>query len=212
MSAWKASASRSNCSLMCSSKVCGTPTGTLISVGRDRRGLHGDLQPALDLADVLGVVVEPRAIGRRRTSLRRRERLPVSESRMLPSRLRRAGALLGRAAVSEHALEHHLRIQLHRQRLGRRGPGDRVGVGAAVTLAAVAGIRARILDRELHGRHQVIPADLLRDDLIDGGARVARRRRRSSWVCSRTGTRRQPSGRRRSRREAARPSGNAGRS
>ena len=33
MSAWKASASRSNCSLMCSSKVCGTPTGTPISVG-----------------------------------------------------------------------------------------------------------------------------------------------------------------------------------
>ncbi len=32
---------------------------------RDRRSLHGDLQPPLDLADVLGIVVEPRR-GRRR--------------------------------------------------------------------------------------------------------------------------------------------------
>ena len=33
---------------------------------RDGRSLHGNLQPALDLADVLGVVIEPRAVVGRR--------------------------------------------------------------------------------------------------------------------------------------------------
>ena len=32
---------------------------------RDGRSLHGNLQAPLDLADVLRIVVEPRAIGRR---------------------------------------------------------------------------------------------------------------------------------------------------
>ena len=138
---------------------------------RDGRGLHGDLQPPLDLADVLGVVVEPRAVGGARFAAQPRETAGqrVQNAAVALSAL---GALLRRAAVSEHALEDHLRIQLHRQRIGRRGPGDGVGVGATITLAAVARIRAGVLDRELHGRHQVILADLLRDHLIDGGARV----------------------------------------
>ena len=146
------------------------------------------------------------------TSLRRRARLPVSESRMLLVALPPGRTLFGRAAVSEHALEHHLRIQLHRQRRRRRRPRDRVRVGAAVALAAVARVGARILDRELHRRHQVFLADLLRDDLIDRGSGIdvgaggllrlvrAQERRRHPVV----GARRRP--------EAARPIGNAGRS
>ena len=83
-------------------------------------------------------------------------------------------ALLGRAAAAEHALEHDLRVQLHRQRRRRRRPGDRVRVHAAVALAAVARARAGILDRHLHRRQQRLAADLLRDDLVDrlAGANV----------------------------------------
>ena len=54
----------------------------------------------------------------------------------------------------------------------RRRPRDRVGVGAAVAFAAVARVGARVLDRELHRRHQVVLADLLRDDLVDRRAGV----------------------------------------
>ena len=148
MSAWKASASRSNCSLMCSSKVCGTPTGTVMSRRRHGRRLHRDLQPALDLANVLRVVVDAARGRRSSTSLRRRVRLPVSESRMLPSRLRS----LGRAALPCCRLRTCARtppagFNSIGSGVGRRGPGDGVGVGAAVALAAVARIRARILDR-----------------------------------------------------------------
>src|SRR5262249_42589776 len=34
-------------------------------------------------------------------------------------------------------------------------------------LTAIARISARVFDRKLHGRHQIIPADFLRNDLID---------------------------------------------
>ena len=81
-------------------------------------------------------------------------------------------AQLRRAAVAEHALEDYLRVQLHRQRIGGRGPGDGVGIGAAIAFAAVAGIGAGIFHRALHRRHQVLLTDLLRDDLVDGCARA----------------------------------------
>src|SRR6185503_6866834 len=86
-------------------------------------------------------------------------------------------ALLGRASAAEHALEHDLRVQLHRQRRRRRSPRDRVRVDAAVALAAVARARARVLDGHLDGRQQRLAADLLRDDLVDrvAGANVRAR-------------------------------------
>jgi len=139
--------------------------------GSNRRSLHGDVQPALNLAYVVRVVVDARAIGRARFGAQTSEaagQRVQNAAVPLPS----FGALLYRAAVSEHPFEDHLRIQFHRQRVGRCGPGDGVGVRAAVAFAAVARIRARILDRQLHGRHQVFPADLLRDHLIDGGAGI----------------------------------------
>ena len=137
--------------------------------GRDRRGLHGNLEPALDFADVLRIVVEPRAIGRAGLVAKTRE-TAGERIQNAAIALSARGALRGRSAVAEHALEDYLRIQFHGQGLSGRRPGDGVGVGAAVTFAAVAGVRAGVFDRELHGGHQVVLAELLRDELIDGGA------------------------------------------
>ena len=84
-------------------------------LGRDGRGLHRNLQPPLDLADVLGVVVEPGAVGRADVAAQPREaagqRVEDALVALAPRR-----PLLDRAAVAEHPLEHHLRVQLHRQR------------------------------------------------------------------------------------------------
>ena len=69
-------------------------------------------------------------------------------------------------------LEHDLRIDFVRQRLGGRGPGNRIGVSAAIAPAADSGVRARIFDRELDRRQQRILAVLLRDHLVDAGAAI----------------------------------------
>ena len=126
----------------------------------------GNLKPPFDFAHVLGVLVEPRLVRRAdvgaQTGQAARERVQ-NASVLVPAR----GALLGRAAVPEHPLEGDLRIQFHRQRRRRRRPRDAVRVRAAVTFAAVARVRARVLDRELHRRHQVVLADLLRNHLVD---------------------------------------------
>jgi hypothetical protein len=60
---------------MCSSNDCGTPAGTAMFSGA-RSSLHRDLQPPLDLADVLGVGVQG-ARDRRADITRSRCRLPV---------------------------------------------------------------------------------------------------------------------------------------
>ena len=81
------------------------------------------------------------------------------------SRARRASAR--RAVAAEHALEHDARVQLHRQRLRRRAPRDRVHVGAEEVGGAGAEDVRAVLDRELHRRERRALADLLRDDLVD---------------------------------------------
>ena len=91
---------------------------------------------------------------------------------MLRCRSRRRNRSFRRAPVAEHPFEHHLRVDLHRERPGRRLPRDGVGVGAAVALAAVARVGARILDRELQRRQQRVLADPPRDALVDGGPGV----------------------------------------
>ncbi len=133
---------------------------------RDGRGLHRNLQATLDLANVGRVVVEPLAVGGADARAHAREAAGQRvEDAAVP--LAAGGPLLDRAAVAEHPLEHHLRIQLHRQRRGRRRPRDGVGVGAAVALTAVARVGAGVFDGQLQRRQQRIRADLLRDDLID---------------------------------------------
>jgi hypothetical protein len=71
------------------------------------------------------------------------------------------------AAVAEQPLEHDPRVVFHRQRRGRRPPGDRVRVLAAV--APVAGACAHIARFEgqlERGELRLLP-ELLRDHLID---------------------------------------------
>ena len=171
MSARSASASRSKCSLMCSSNDSGTPTGTNVSGGAAAVAFAAICRRRSISRTSSRVLVEAQAIGRiepdfepRQASDERVEDAPV----VLPAR----GALLGRAAVAEHALEHDLRVQLHRQRGRRRRPRDAVRVGAAVAFAAVARVRAGIFDGELHRREQVVLSDLLRDHLVDRRAVV----------------------------------------
>ena len=102
------------------------------------------------------------------------ELLQAARDRIENAPLLRApnGSELRCPAVAEHALEHDLRIDLHRQRTRRRLPGNRIRVDAAVALTAVARVRARVLDGQLQRRQQRLLADPLRDDLIDRGARL----------------------------------------
>ena len=101
---------------MCSSKVGGTPTGTAISAGATVDAFIAICSRRSISRTSCRVFVEaPRSDALNLT--RSRDRLSVSESRMLRSRCAARGALLGRAAVAEQPLEHDLRVQLHRQRL-----------------------------------------------------------------------------------------------
>ena len=82
------------------------------------------------------------------------------------------GALFDSATVAEHALKYDLRIELHRQRLRGRRPGNRVRIGAAIAFAAIGRVSTGIFHGELHRRHQVTATDLLGDHLIDRRAVV----------------------------------------
>ena len=93
---------------------------------------------------------------------------------MLRSCSRRCGALLRSLGlhVAEQALEDDLRVQLHGQRKVGGGPGNGIRVSAAIALAAIARIGARILDGLLQRRQQGFLADVIGDDLVDGDAVV----------------------------------------
>src|SRR5690606_28151052 len=128
----------------------------------DGRHVRRDLEPALDLADVLRERVEARAV--------RHADLAAQVAELARDRIEDAlvalaarDTLLVAAAAAEHALEDDLRVQLHRQRRRRRRPRDRVRVDAAIAFAAVARARARILARHLDRRQQRFAAVLLRD-------------------------------------------------
>ena len=55
-------------------------------------------------------------------------------------------------SLAEQAFEYHLRIDFVRQRLGRTGPGNGVGVRAAIAPSTDARARAGIFDRDLQRR------------------------------------------------------------
>ena len=100
---------------------------------RDRRGVLplGALEAELDLADVLQVVVHAATIGGGQPSLQL-PRLAGHHVQDAAAVAQPRGALLRRAEpAAEHALEHEPRVELHRQRLRRRPPGDGVEIGAA---------------------------------------------------------------------------------
>ena len=79
---------------------------------------------------------------------------------------RRVGAIRLRAAGAEQHVERDARVADHRQRLVRRRPADRVGVGARVVVGAAAGL-VEVLDAELHRRERRGLAELLRVHLIE---------------------------------------------
>jgi hypothetical protein len=142
---------------------------------RALRRLHGRRQIAvflfrlddapLDLANRLEVLVDLAAIAVAQTPLQvgdinghRVEKAAV--------RLDTGQALLGRGAfgIAEQPLEHFARVGLGRQRRRRRAVGQRRQI-PAVGVLTVADHGQR-LEAKLEGRHLVVLADLLRDELV----------------------------------------------
>ncbi len=81
--------------------------------------------------------------------------------------LRAHRAIGRRAGLAEQPLEHHARVDFHRQRSRRRAPRNRVEVGAAEPGRARADIPGEVLGRHFERRKRGLLADLLRHDLID---------------------------------------------
>ena len=168
MSAWKASAVRSKCSLMWSSNCSGMPGGNP-NTGHVARRFRGQLEAALDLANLVGVLVDGSADRSRRGPSRRPAQLAERANRECSgsgacARARTSGVAplpnsrsnttcglssIGSGLVRGDGLDF----------AGRRQPDprDRIRVRAAVAFAAVAGARVRILDGELQRRQQRSP-------------------------------------------------------
>ena len=81
--------------------------------------------------------------------------------------LRARRAVGRRARLAEQPLEHHARVDFHRQRSGRRAPRNRVEVGTAEPGRAGADIPGEILGRHFERRQRGLLADMLGHDLID---------------------------------------------
>src|SRR5205823_13237167 len=94
---------------------------------RVSRSLRGNVEPALDFPNIFGVLLEPYAIGRTDVFSKARQapRYYVQHAALLPPSSR---PFFRVAAVAKHAFEDHLRIELHRKRLVRCRPRDRVCV------------------------------------------------------------------------------------
>ena len=117
-------------------------------------------------------------------------RLPVTESRILVSRSRRARRNSGELPSPNIRSNTTCGlISIGSGRVGRL-PGDGVGIDAAVALAAVRGIRPRVLEAELQGGQQGIAANLPGDDLVDGSADLNVGARCLAWLdCCQVGGR-----------------------
>ena len=83
---------------------------------------------------------------------------------MLPQP-RLAGGAIGAAAVAEQLLEDRARVELHRQRLRRAAPRQRVGVDAAEVAGAGAGVVGRI-HRQLERGHLRVAGEVPRQQLV----------------------------------------------
>jgi len=79
--------------------------------------------------------------------------------------------ILAKAKRTEQHVEDHSRIAHHWQRSCRRGPTDRVGVGAGVTEPAAAAL-VHWLDAQLHRRNRRVLTKPLRVQLITRRARL----------------------------------------
>ena len=183
--------------LKCSSKDSGTPTGASGSFRSAGTCVLRLLNAPLDLANVVQIIVELGAVRRGQILLQRRRPGPITESSRLRLCCFQRDAVGVGAAVAEQFFEHHLRIVFHRQRRGRRLPGNGVGVGAGVTRAAA---QAPLLRSRVRGTAAAYPG------------RSAARRSDRWWFRrgsnpspdARRSGRRRPSGRDRRRRRSPR--------
>ena len=88
-----------------------------IDLGDGRRRFRRELEPPLDFADLVGVLVDRPPIAG--------AELPVQAGELAADRIENAAVLaqarradLRRRAAAEQPFEHRLRVQLHRQRAG----------------------------------------------------------------------------------------------
>ena len=126
------------------------------------------LDSPFDLADRIDVFRQLGAVGRSEPPLQTGEVLEHRiENALVLARL--GGAPRRGAAVAEQPLEHDARIVLGRQRRRRRGPRQRVQVGAAVAVLALPGQEIEI-DGELERRQRRLLAEHRRGNLIGGDA------------------------------------------
>ena len=160
----------------------------------------GALNPPLDLAHVVEILVQPPAIARRQILLQRRT-CPITESSRLRDSCRRARRSAS-VAPSPNSFSNTSRglFCIGSGWVGRL-PRDRVAVGAAERRLAR---EHRLLDRQLQRRQRRVLADVLRGDLVGRDAEVRlrpalRHRRRSGTPPPRACGSRPPRRRRRRR-------------
>src|SRR6516162_266028 len=139
---------------------------------------HRNLDPPLELTDVLQIGVEAAPVAGAEILLERRD--------LVGYRIEDAGVLfaprqplLRTRSIAEQALESDTRIDFGRERLVGRTPGYGVGICAAIAPIAISKI-ADVLHPELNGRQDRVPAVLVRDQLVDRDAQ-----RRAHRVSSR---------------------------
>src|SRR5262245_30800868 len=134
------------------------------------RVLDRDPNAPLEFSDVVHVGVDPGFVASAQIMLERSELADDGvENARVPFPI--APPLLGARAVTEQALEDDAGIHFGRQRLGRGGPGDAVGVRAAVAPVAVA-IVARVFDAELQRREDRVLPVPAGDHLVDGRSKI----------------------------------------
>src|SRR5262249_16642719 len=126
------------------------------------------LEPALDLAYAVEIVVDERAVlAAERAFQRRRFAEDLVEQALIVAG---HGAALGIAlAAAEDLLERFARLELHRHRRRRRAERDRAAVRAAVG-AVARGAAAFFLGRQLQRRQRGVLADVPRRELVDRDA------------------------------------------
>ena len=131
----------------------------------------GALNPLFDLAHVVEILVQPRAIARPEPALERRHVVAHRVENALVG-LHAGHAIRRGARTAEHPLEHDARIDFHRQRCCRALPRDRAHVGAAVAHVARADVSRLVLGGDFERREHRVLADQARGHLVERDAGV----------------------------------------
>ena len=170
MSVCSASTWRSNSSFMCSENESGTPAGASGSARASPLRLCASTAwMRRSISRTLSMYLSSRWRSPLPSERRTRSTSPPIQSRMLLRVSRRAARSSGVLPDAEQHVEGDARIADHRQRLARRRPADRVGVGAGVVVGAAAGL-IEVLDAELHRRQRRRLPGALGVELIERGA------------------------------------------